>query len=180
MSLRYTGRPSPPCAKRLGREIDVHRAGQRIRDDERWRRQIVRAHVLLNAAFEVAIAAQHGRHHEAALAHLGCNFVGQRTAVADAGRATVTHGVEPEQIEVDVQTRSLQVIGHDFRAGCQARLHPRLSREALFNRALRQQARANHHAGIRCVGAAGDRGDDDRSVLQLRRRRDRRPARTMA
>ena len=61
MSRRYTGCAVAVDAERLGREVDRHPAGERVGDDQRRRRQIVRAHLLLDAAFEVAIAAQHRR-----------------------------------------------------------------------------------------------------------------------
>ena len=67
MSRRYTG-CRPVDAERLGRQIDRHRAGERVGDDERRRREVVGAHLLLDAAFEVAVAAQHRRDDEVAFA----------------------------------------------------------------------------------------------------------------
>ena len=48
--------------------------------------------------------------------------------------------------------------------GRQARLDPRLHFQAALHGVAREQPRADHHARIRRVGAAGDRRDDDRAV----------------
>ena len=127
MSFRYTGLPSVPVPSGSVVEIDVHRAGQRVGDDQRRRRQVVGAHVLLDAAFEVAVAAQHRRDDEPALAHLGGDLVGQRAAVADARRAAVADEVEAELIEIRLQAGLAQVLGDDLRARRQAGLDPRLA-----------------------------------------------------
>src|SRR6185436_20879576 len=96
------------------------------------------------------------------------------TAVADARRAAVADEVEAERVEARVELRGLEVVGHDLRAWREARLHPRLLLQPLLQRLLRDETRADHHARVGGVGAARDRGDDDRSVLdgRLRRRRD--------
>ena len=93
---RYTSLPSVPAPSGSRRQIEVHRPGQRIGDDQRRRRQVVGAHVLLDAALEVAVAAQHRRDDEAVLAHFGGDLVRQRSAVADAGRAAVADQIEAE------------------------------------------------------------------------------------
>ena len=90
---------------RLGRQIDRHAPGERVRDDERRRREIVRAHLLLDAPLEVAVAAQHRGDDEIARFDFGADLVGQRTAVADAGRAAVADEVEAELIEVLLEAR---------------------------------------------------------------------------
>src|SRR5690606_15700990 len=46
-------------------------------------------------------------------------------------------------------------------------LHPGLDREALLDRVLREEARAEHHARVRGVRAARDRGDHHRAVAEL-------------
>ena len=48
-------------AERLRQEIDIHAAGQRVRHHQRRRRQIVRLHQRIHAAFEIAIAGEHAR-----------------------------------------------------------------------------------------------------------------------
>jgi hypothetical protein len=52
--------PSLAGAERLGGDVDLHRAGERVGDDQRRRGEIVRLHVGVDAAFEVAVARQHG------------------------------------------------------------------------------------------------------------------------
>ena len=105
----------------------VHRAGQR-RHDERRRRQEF-THLLLHATFEVTVAAQDGRDDQVVGVDRA-DIVWQRTAVADAGRAAVAHQVESELVEILVEPRLRQVIGHDLRTGRQTGLHPRLARQA--------------------------------------------------
>ena len=51
-------------AQRLRSHIDIHRARQRIRHHQRRRRQIVRLHLRIDAAFKIPVAAQHRRHHQ--------------------------------------------------------------------------------------------------------------------
>ena len=96
MSRRYTGSPSRADAERLGRQIDRHPAGERVGDDQRRRREVVRAHLLLDAPLEVAIAAQHRGDDQVACLDVRRHVVGQRAAVADAGRAAVADEIEAE------------------------------------------------------------------------------------
>ncbi len=160
-----------PVAEGFGGQVEVHRPGQRVRHHQRRGREVVRAHLLLHTAFEVPVAAEHRRDHEAIGIDRGRDVVGQRSAVADAGRAAVADQVEAELIEIYVEARLLQVVGDDFRSRRQAGLHPRLLREAFLDRLLRDEAGADHHARVRRVRAAGDRRDDDGTVLDGRLRR---------
>ena len=97
MSLRKTGLSVVAVAERLVVEIDVDAAGERIRDDQRRRREVVRPHLGMNAALEVAVAGQHGRDDQLAARSIASEIVvGQRTAVADARRAAVADEVEAE------------------------------------------------------------------------------------
>ena len=45
-------------------EIDIHAAGQRVGHHQRRRSQIIRAHQRIDAAFEIAIAAEHRDRHQ--------------------------------------------------------------------------------------------------------------------
>ncbi len=81
-------------ADRIVAQVDVHRAGDGVRDDEQRRRQIVRLHQRVDAAFEVAVAAQHRRHDQIVVDNLLCHVIQQRAAVADARRAAVADDVE--------------------------------------------------------------------------------------
>ena len=161
--------------ERLGRQVDRHAPRERVGDDERRRREIVRAHLLLNASFEVAVAAQHRGDDEIARFDFGAHLVGQRPAVADARRAAVPNEVEAELIEVLLEARLPQVLRHDLRPRRQARLHPRFARQPALDRLLGDEPRANHHARVRGVRAARDGRDDDRPVIEARWSRSRHP-----
>ena len=151
--------------ERLGRQVQRHRAGECIGDDQRRRCEVVRANLLLHTAFEVAIAAQHRRDHQAARVDFRRHIIRQRAAVADARRASVADEVEAEGIEVGIETGLREIVRHDFRSRRQARLDPRFAGEALLHGLLRHEAGADHDARVRRVRAARDRGDDDRPVI---------------
>ena len=51
-------------AERLFRQVDVHRAGQGVGHHQRRAGQVVGFDVRADAAFEVAVAAEHRRHHQ--------------------------------------------------------------------------------------------------------------------
>ena len=61
MSFRKTGLPSFPVPSGSLVRIEVDRAGERVGDDERRRREVVRAHLGVHAPLEVAVAAEHRR-----------------------------------------------------------------------------------------------------------------------
>ena len=148
-------------------EIDVGRAGQRIRDDQRRAGQIVGLHIRVDAAFEIAIAGEHAGDDQVVLLDGLRDRLRQRAAVADARRAAVADRVEADLFQILVEPGLLEVIGHDARAGREARLHMRRHREPLFDRLLGQQAGGDHHARIARVRATRDRGDHDVAVLEL-------------
>ena len=154
-------------AQRVVEEVDVHRAGQRVGDDERRRREVVHLHVGVDPALEVAVARQHRDHREVVvldgLAHLG----DERAGVADAGGAAVADEVEAELVEVRRQAGLLVVVADDLRARRERGLHPRLALEALLDGVLGQQGRADHHRRVGGVGARGDGGDRHRAVVDL-------------
>src|SRR5262249_51398408 len=91
-------------AERLGRQIYRHPARDRVRDDQRWRREIVRPNLLLDAPFEIPVAAQDGGDHEVTAVDFAGHIIGQRTAVADAGRTPVPHKAEAEPIQILLQS----------------------------------------------------------------------------
>ncbi len=63
-SRRYTGLAVGVVPDRIGVQVDVHRARERVRDDERRRREVVHAAVGMDPAFEVAVAGEHRAHRE--------------------------------------------------------------------------------------------------------------------
>ena len=154
-------------AERLGRQIDVHAPGERVGDDERRRGEIVRANLRVDAALEVAVARQHRGDDQVGVGDGLRDVAGQRAGVADARRAAVADQVEPELVEVFLQAGLGEIIGDDFRAGRQRRLHPRPRVQAALDRVACQQSGADEHRRIRRVGAAGDRGDHHRSVVNV-------------
>ena len=120
-------RPVRADADRLAREVEVHAAGERVRDDERRRREIVEPRVRIDAPLEVAIARQHRRRDQRAALDRRADRLGQRTGVADARRAAVADELEAELVEILLHAGLTQIVGHDLRARRERRLHPRLA-----------------------------------------------------
>ena len=89
--------------------------------------------------------------------------------VADARRAAVGRDVEAELLEVGQEPGLGQVLGDHARARRERGLDVRLDREAVLDRLLREQARGEHHARVRRVGAGGDRGDQHVAVADVDR-----------
>ncbi len=163
-------------AERIGVEVVADVAGERVGDDQRRGHQIIGAHVDVDAALEVAIAAEHADGDEAVLVDGFGNVGGQRAGVADAGGAAVADDVEAQLFEIGQQAGLLVVVGDDARAGRERGLDPRRNGEAFFDGLLGEQAGGDHHGGVRGVGAAGDGGDDDRAVIEIVDRDRRRSA----
>ena len=154
-------------AERLARDVDLERAGERIGDDERRRGEIVRAHVRIDAALEVAVAGKHRAGDEVVLVDRLGDRLRQRPGIADAGRAAIADEVEAERVEMLLQPGLLQIFGHHLRARRERGLHPGLRLQALLVRLLGEQAGADQHARVGGVGAGGDRRDDDMAVGDL-------------
>jgi hypothetical protein len=62
-------------ADRLVGHVNVHRSRERVRHDERRRRQVARLHERMDAAFEVAIAGEH-RDHIQVVSFTSCSISG--------------------------------------------------------------------------------------------------------
>ncbi len=129
-------------AERLGLEVEVHRPGQRVGDDQRRAGEVVHLHVGADPALEVAVAGEHRGDGEVVLVDRGGDLVDQRAGVADADRAAVADGVEAEPLEVLVETGLLVVVGDDLRARAERGLDPRLLLQAACSRALRARSPA--------------------------------------
>ncbi len=153
-------------ANRILGQVDVNRAGEGVGHHQRRRHQVVRLHVLVHAAFKVAVAAQHAHHGQVALLHLGANGFRQRTAIADTGRTTVAHHVEADGLQVREQAGVRQVFGDHTATRGKARLHPRLGLQALGHRLARHDACRHHHARVTSIGAAGNGRDDHVAIVQ--------------
>jgi hypothetical protein len=77
-------------AERRGGNVLVHRPQQGIGDDQRGAGEIIRAHIGMHAALEVAVAGQHRNGDEAVVFDcLGDRLI-ERTGITDAGRAPIT------------------------------------------------------------------------------------------
>ena len=154
-------------AERLLEQIRIHRAGERIGDDQRRRGEIVRPHVGVDPALEIAIAGQHrGGDQVLVVDGLG-NLRRQRAGIADAGGAAEADQVEAELVEILLQAGLVEIFGDHLRARRQRGLHPRLDGQALRHRLAGQQAGADHHVRIRRIGARGDRRDHHVAMAEI-------------
>ncbi len=148
-------------------EVEVHGTGQGVGDDQRRGGQVVHLHVRVDPAFEVAVAREHrGDGEVVGLDGLGDLGV-QRTGVADAGGAAVADDVEAELLQVRGQARLVVVVGDNLGPGSDGGLDPRLRGQALVDGVAGQQCGGQHHGRVGRVGAGGDRGDRDRTVVQF-------------
>ena len=156
-------------------ELVVRRAGERAAVLQRQRHAValaLRDQLALNRSRERAIV---GRAEHSCAAGARQIFDSARHAVRhehrstrdEASRAAVADEVEADLVELAEQVRRDEIVGDDLRAGRQARLHPRLAREALRRGVASDQARADHHGRVRRVRAARDRGDHGRAVLEI-------------
>ena len=123
----------------------------------------------MDAAFEVAIAAEHRDGDEIVVFDGGADGVGKRAAVADARRAAVADEIEFQFIEKNVEAAGGEIVGDDFRTGREAGLDPRLDLQAALDRFFREQARAEHQRWVRSIGAARDCGDNDGAADKIER-----------
>ena len=165
--LEEDGRAAPVRPERLGREVLVHLARERVRDDERRRGEVVHLDLRVDAALEVAVAREDARDDEVARAHGLGDGVRQRARVADARRAAVADEVEADGLEVGHEPGVPQVVRDDLRAGRERRLDPRLHREPALDGLLREEAGAEHDGRVRRVRARRDRRDDDGSLREV-------------
>src|SRR5665213_1883604 len=106
-------------AQRLGREVDVDRPRQGVRDHQRRRGEVGSLHLGVDAPLEVAIAAEHGGDGEVLGLDARRDVVRQRPAVADARRAAVADGVEVEGVQGFLHPGTAQVVGDHARARSQ-------------------------------------------------------------
>ncbi len=159
-------RPVGALAERVGGEVGVDAAGERVGDDERRRGQVVGAHRRVDAGLEVAVAREHGRHLEVVALDRARHLVRQRAGVADAGRAAEADQVEPELVERVHQPGALEIADDDPRPRREARLHPRPPPEPQRERLLGDEAGGDHQRRVGRVRARRDRRDHDRAVAQ--------------
>ena len=111
-------------AERRRGDVLVHRAEQRVSDDQGRAGQVVGAHVRVHAALEVAVAGQHGHGDELVVLDRVGDRLLQRAGVADAGGAAVADELEAERVEVLGQAGAVEILGDDLAAGGERGLHP--------------------------------------------------------
>ena len=140
-------------AERFSFQINVRRAGERVGDDERRRCEKICFDVRMHAPFKIAIARKHRRRDEIARVDGFSHRFGQRTRIADAGRAAVTDNIETKLFEIRQQSRFREIFMHHFGTGRHARFHVRLYLQTFLHRFFSDETRAHHHGRIARVRA---------------------------
>ena len=102
---------------RFGRQIDVDTARERERDDQRRRHEEIGFDAGMDAGLEIAVAGEHAGGDEIVFHDGFLDRPGQRTGVADAGRAAVADEIEAQRVEIALQAGLVEVIGDDARPG---------------------------------------------------------------
>ncbi len=87
-------------AQRLAIEIDVRRPRERVRDDERRRREEICLDLWMHAPLEIAIPGNHRRGDEISFHHRFRDWLRQWTAVADAHRAAIPGREESQFLKI--------------------------------------------------------------------------------
>ena len=154
-------------AERLLQQVGIHRASERVGDDQRRRGKIIRAHVGVHATLEVAVAGQNGGRDQILVVDRLGNLGSQRPRIAYAGCAAKAHEIVPELIELLLQPRFAQILRHDLRSRRQGGFDPGLHRQPLGHRLTCKQSRPDHDTRVRCVCAGGDRGDHHIAVPEI-------------
>src|SRR5208282_5624190 len=119
-----------PRSYRLGGQVDVHGARERVGNYERRRGQVVHLDVRVDPALEVTVAGQHRDDGEVVVGDRGADRLRQRAGVADAGGAAVADQAEAELLQVRGEASALVVVHDDLRARRQRGLDPWLALQA--------------------------------------------------
>ena len=152
----------------LNRQIQVHPTREREGHHERRRHQEVGLDVLVDAGLEVAVAREHGGSDEVVLHDRFFDRSRERAGVSDTRRAAVADRLETELIKVRRQTGLFQIVRDDARTGRERGFDEGIYFEALRDGLLGEQAGREHHARVGSVGAAGDGGNQNGTVAELR------------
>ena len=96
-------------------QIGIHRARERISNDQRRRGQVIGAHVGVDPPFEIAVAGEHGGGDEILLVDRLGNLGRERTGIADAGGAAEPDEIVAKLVEVLLQPGLFEVVGDDLR-----------------------------------------------------------------
>jgi hypothetical protein len=156
---------------RFLRDVDIDRARDRERDDERRAHQEVRLQRLVYARFEIAVARQHCDADQVVLDDGILDGRVERPGTAHAGGAAVAHEVEPELFQVGEQARLLQVFAHDARAGRERGFDARMYFQTALDGFFRKQSGSDQHRRVRSVRARRDGRDEHVAVADVEPRR---------
>ncbi len=113
-------------AERFTGQVDLHRARQRVGDDQRRRCEVVRLHIRRHATFEIAVAGKNAGCNQALVVDCLGDRRRQRAGIANAGGAAEADEIEAERVEIGLQAGLRQVFGNDLATGCQRCLYPGL------------------------------------------------------
>ena len=167
MSLQIDRLSVAAESQRLLHQIQRHRSGERIGDDE-WRRsQIVCPHVRIDPPLKIAIAGENRDSNEVIARNGVRYFLLQRSGVSNAGGATEADQIKSEFIEIGLKTCLLEIFRHDLRARRERGLDPRFGGQALGNGVARQQAGRQHDAGVGGIRARRNRCDHDIAMAEI-------------
>ncbi len=144
------------------REVRQNRSRESERDDERRAHQFS-ARIACNSASKVVVA-QHACDDEVVIVDLTFKMRLERARVPDARCAAIPDRLEPELVQICLEPRPCQVVGHDARTRTERRLDRWTHRQATLDGLLCEEARSKHHARIRRVRARRDRGDHDIAI----------------
>ena len=161
--------PSLPRSERLLHQIQRHRAGERVGNDERRRGEIVRPHIRIDPSLEVAIAGQHRDRDEIVVGDRFRDRFLQRSGISDAGGAAEADEIEAELVEIGLKTRLLEIFLDDLRTRRERCLDPWLCAQSLGDGVARKQTGRQHDAGVGGVGARRNRRDHDIAVAEIER-----------
>eukprot|EP01132_Coremiostelium_polycephalum_P022341 gene22341-biopygen12604 len=97
--------------QRLGRQVGVDAAGNRIGHAQRGRGKVAGRDFRVYPAFEIAVAREH-HHAFQALFGEGLDMAFEAAGITDAGHAAKARQVETQRGEILQQAGGFQVIGH--------------------------------------------------------------------
>ncbi len=150
-------------------DVEANGAGNGIGDHQWWRGEEGLLGIRVDTPVEVAVTRQHGGGIQVAVDDFLLNHRVQGTGHAVAGGAGEGDDAETELLQLFFQAGFFQIQLHGLGAWRQRRLDPRLAGQAQPVGISCNQACSNHVARVAGVGAAGDGGDDHRTIRHLPR-----------
>ncbi len=120
----------------------------------------------MDARLKVPVSGKHARHHQLTVTDGLLNRRIQRTAVADAGRASIADEIKAECVQTVLQSSRSEVIGHDPGTRSETGLHTILDLQPERNRVAGHQSGCDHHIRVAGVRAARNSGDHHRPIRE--------------